>query len=451
MAAETRTRPLRPSAGDQLLHLAFPFNLYDQTPFLGHGVSALTITSAGDRPPDPATDTVDALDADKLGLLGRSAQALVQSLDGAAEVARGTDSYLAIGGRLIRGFAIEFVLLVALLPPALATVDFAVRMLRRGISFAPAWRSLRSRLIVWLFAGGVAALFAFMGLFPRGDERPIALDSPLADDWPLGAIVGLLAISTIAWFAARVRLVPRGRVAREDELGAHAVMMLTLLAVSAVLAVWNPYSLLLVLPSLHAWLWLPHLLDRPVLLRAVTYAVGFVPLVGLFVSFALRYELGFDAVWYVATLFSIGYASPVLYVTFLVWAAAAGLAGAIAFGRYGPYPAPETLARADPAHDRPSRRPATACPSRVGGPGRRSPPGGRLRHGGSRRGGRSSRPRRSCVTPDARRSCAQLPVRAVPVPAAAHVLVPLGVPGHVARRALRPGRQEVGRQRPTEP
>lgn len=343
VAAETRTRPLRPSAGDQLLHLAFPFNLYDQTPFLGHGVSALTITSAGDRPPDPATDTVDALDADKLGLLGRSAQALVQSLDGAAEVARGTDSYLAIGGRLIRGFAIEFVLLVALLPPALATVDFAVRMLRRGISFAPAWRSLRSRLIVWLFAGGVAALFAFMGLFPRGDERPIALYSPLADDWPLGAIVGLLAISTIAWFAARVRLVPRGRVAREDELGAHAVMMLTLLAVSAVLAVWNPYSLLLVLPSLHAWLWLPHLLDRPVLLRAVTYAVGFVPLVGLFVSFAIRYELGFDAVWYVATLFSIGYASPVLYVTFLVWAAAAGLAGAIAFGRYGPYPAPGTL------------------------------------------------------------------------------------------------------------
>jgi hypothetical protein len=344
VAAETGTPVVRPPAADQLLHLAFPFNLYDQSPFLGHGVSALTLTSAGDRPPDPATDTSDAIDPVKLGLLGRSAQALVQSLDGAAEVARGTDSYVAVGGRLIRGFAIEFVLLVALLPPALATIDFAARMLRRGVSFAPALRSLRSRLLVWLFAGGVAAVFAFVGIFPRGDGRPLPLDSALAQDWPLGAILGLGAISAAGWFVARVRLVPHGRVLREDELAAHAVMMLALCAVSAVLAVWNPYSLLLVLPSLHAWLWLPHVLDRPALARAALYAIGFLPIIGLFVSFAVRYGLGFDAPWYVATLFSVGYASPVLYVTFLVWAAIAGLAGAIGFGRYAPYPRPGTVA-----------------------------------------------------------------------------------------------------------
>ena len=340
VAAETGQRARRPDAADQLLHLAFPFNLYDQSPFLGQGVSALTLTSAGDRPPDPGTDTGESIDPEKLGLLGRSAQALIQSLDGAAEVARGTDSYLAIGGRLIRGFAIEFVLLVALLPPALATIDFAARLLRRGVPFGPALRSFRSRLLVWLFAGGVAALFAVTGVFPRGDGRPLPLDSPLAQDWPLGAILVLLAISSLAWFVARVRLVPRGRVLREDELAAHAVMMLVLCIIGAALAIWNPYSLILVLPSMHAWLWLPHVLDRPAAARALVYAVGFVPVVGVFVSFALRYDLGFDAPWYVATLFSVGYTSPVLYVTLLVWAAAAGLAGALAFGRYGPYPEP---------------------------------------------------------------------------------------------------------------
>ncbi len=83
--------------------------------------------------------------------------------------------------------------------------------------------------------------------------------------------------------------------------------MLVLCVVGAALAIWNPYSLLFVLPSMHAWLWLPHVLDRPAAARALVYAVGFVPVVGVFVSFALRYDLGFDAPWYVATLFSVGY------------------------------------------------------------------------------------------------------------------------------------------------
>src|SRR5207247_2030825 len=41
----------RPSALRQLLDLAFPFSFYEQAPFLARGISAVTLTSAGDRPP----------------------------------------------------------------------------------------------------------------------------------------------------------------------------------------------------------------------------------------------------------------------------------------------------------------------------------------------------------------------------------------------------------------
>ena len=337
VAAQTGVRPAKPAPLDQLLDLGFPFNLYDHSPFLADHVSALTLTSAGDHPPEPGMDTVDAIDTEKLGVLGRSAQALITSLDGAAEVARGTDSYLAVGGRLIRGFAIQFVLLVALLPVAVTTIDFTARLLRRGVSFGPALRGLRSRLLVWFWAGGLAVLFTIVGLFPSGGGRPLPLDSALAQNWPFGALLGLLALSTLGWFLARIRLVRQGHVMREDELAGHAVMMLLLCVVAAVLAIVNPYSLLFLLPSMHAWLWIPHYFDRSLTARVALYAIGFVGLVGLLISFAFRYSLGFDAPWYVATLFSVGYASPVYFVMLLIWGAAAELGGALVFDRYAPY------------------------------------------------------------------------------------------------------------------
>lgn len=340
IAAQTGVRAAKPPPVDQLLDLGFPFNLYDHAPFLGHGLSALSITSAGERAPDPRTDTAGALDADKLGALGRSAQALIGALDGAAEVAEGTDSYLAVGGRLIRGFAIQFVLLVALLPVAVATIDFTARLLRRGVPFGGALRGLRSRLLVFAWIGGLAVLFTVLGLFPHGGGRPLPLDSALAQHWPLGAILGLLALSAVGWFLARIRLVRRGPVLREDELAGHAVAMLLLCVIAAILAVQNPYALLFLLPSMHAWLWLPHLLDRPLATRVAVYGIGYLGIAGLLLSFAIRYSLGFDTPWYVATLFSVGYASPVYFVALLAWGAAAAQTGVLVFDRYAPYAPP---------------------------------------------------------------------------------------------------------------
>jgi hypothetical protein len=273
-----------------------------------------------------------------LGTIGRAAQALVGSLDGAGEVASGTGSYIYLGGRLVRGFALQLLLFFALLPVFAATVDLWARLRRRGLELAGALRSYRSRLGVWGVTGGAAALFALAGAFPTGADRPLAPDTLPAQKWPFAALAGFAVVVGVAWLTARIRLVPRGAVQREDELAGHLAAMLVLCVLAIVVAAVNPYSLLLLLPSLHAWLWVPHARDSAVAKRVLMVLGGLAGPIVLVVVFAIRFDLGFDAPWYLATLFSVGYVPVVLFLTILAWGAAAGQMAAILFGRYAPYP-----------------------------------------------------------------------------------------------------------------
>src|SRR5919109_2301618 len=74
--AQAGSRPRRPSALAQLIDLAFPFTLYEQGPLLTHGLPALTLTSAEERPPAAFSDQPKRLDAVRLGQLGGAAQQL---------------------------------------------------------------------------------------------------------------------------------------------------------------------------------------------------------------------------------------------------------------------------------------------------------------------------------------------------------------------------------------
>jgi len=110
----------------------------------------------------------------------------------------------------------------------------------------------------------------------------------------------------------------------------------------------NPFALVFVLPSLHAWLWLPQIHGRGVAARAGVLLLGFAGPALLLWSFASRYGLGLDSPWYVASLYSLGYAPAAGAAIALAWAAAAAQLVAISTGRYAPYPA---------ASERPPRGP----------------------------------------------------------------------------------------------
>jgi hypothetical protein len=345
---QAEREPERPSASAQLVDLAFPFTLYGQGPFIARGIPAVTLTTAGARPPATAGDTPDALNAEHLDELGRSAQTLVGSLDAAADVAKGTDSYVWVGSRLLRGWTIEFVFLTALIPFLASVVDLFARCRRRHIALRPALRSLASRLGVWLWVGALFTFFSLTGILPGGDSRPIAPDTEIAGDWPVATLIALGGLSFLGWLVARPRLAPHRSVTRPEELGGHLAAMLALGIVALVVAAQNPFALLFVLPSVHAWLWLPHASDRGRPIALAVYAVGFAGPLLLLGSFAFRFQMGFDAPWYLLALTSVGYVPVPLVAAFLAWGAVASHMGALAAGRYAPYPA---------VHERPRRGP----------------------------------------------------------------------------------------------
>jgi hypothetical protein len=350
IAAETGRAPARPSALRQLLDLAVPFSLYEQAPFLAAGIPALTITTSGDNPPEAASDTPRRLDSRHFEQVGSATQSLIATLDQGLEFAQGTSSYLDIG-RLIRGWAVELVLIGALLPFLAAAVDLFARCRRRHIPLAPALRSYRSRLGFWIWLAVLLELFTLAGAWGGGAARPVAPTTTAARDWPATALLALCALALVGWFVSRERLIPRRPVRSEEELAGQTAALLCLGALALVVAALNPFALVLLLPSLHAWLWLPNMHGAPRWARAGVLAVGFAGPALLVGSFAVRYDLGWDAPWYLLELRAVGYLPFAVVPVAVAWLAGAAQLAAIAAGRYAPYPS---------AAERPPRGPIRA-------------------------------------------------------------------------------------------
>lgn len=335
---QTGAEPERPSALRQLVDLGFPFSLYEQAPFVARGIPALTLTTASDRPPASFSDTVDKLDERRLGELGRAAQGLLGSLDAGLELTRGGSSSIYLGARIVRGWAVELVLIAALLPFLFAAVDLFARCRRRRIHLAPAFRSLRTRLAFWLFAGLVFQLFAVLGAWPGGAARPLAPESAAARSWPLLGLTAFGLILGASWLVARQRLLPRRAVRSEEQLAGYTATLLAVGVIGLLVVATNPFALVFVLPSLHAWIWLPQLRGASPWARAGVFALGLGGPLLLLASFAGRFGLSLDAPWYISQLVSVGYVPFPAPIVFLLWLAAAGQLVALAAGRYAPYP-----------------------------------------------------------------------------------------------------------------
>src|SRR5712691_8379948 len=345
--------PRRASTLRQLVDLGFPFSLYEQAPFVTRAIPAVTITTAGDRPRSGLGDTSGRLRPNRLGQVGRATQNVIDALQEGVALAPGPSSYIYLGSRIVRGWAVELVLIGALLPFLAATVDLFARCRRRRIRVAPALRSYRSRLGFWLWCGALFGLFAVLGVWRDGPPRPPSLDRV---SWPMGGLIGLAVLAGLGWIVARDRLLPRRAVRTEEELAGHAAALLALSVVALLVVATNPFALLFLLPSLHVWLWLPQVREAPFWVRAIVLVAGFAGPLLLVWSFASRYGLGWDAPWYVAWLFALGYAPLPGFVIGLAWAAAAGQLVALVGGRYAPYPS---------AAERPPRGPLRELLRRV--------------------------------------------------------------------------------------
>ena len=99
----------------------------------------------------------------------------------------------------------------------------------------------------------------------------------------------------------------------------------------------NPFSLVYLLPSLYAWLWLPQAQASGPLARAGLLVLGFAGPLILLLSFSTRLGLGFETPWYLLSLVSVGYVPWIAVGLGFAWLAVAAQLTALAVGRYAPY------------------------------------------------------------------------------------------------------------------
>jgi hypothetical protein len=345
---QTGRRPDHPGALAQLVDLGFPFTLHEQGPLLAQGIPALTLTSGGERPPSAFADQPERLNRVRLAELGRAAQQLLRWLDAGAELAPGTARYVYFGPRVLPGWAIELVLVAALLPFLLAAVDLFAHCRRRHIPLTPALRSYRSRFGFWLWVAVLFELFGLIGVWPGAPAVPLPLDAAPATDWPVIGVLALIFLAALGWLVARARLAPRGPVSATEELAGATAALLALAVVALLVVATNPFALIFLLPSLHAWLWLPNVRRSPIWTRVAVLAAGFLGPLLLLGSFAFRYGLGFDTPWYLAELTATGYVRLAVVAIAVAWLGAAGQMTTLVVGRYAPYPS---------ARERPPRGP----------------------------------------------------------------------------------------------
>ena len=330
-------RPLIPPVLRQLVNLGIPFASGGQGPLLEHGAAAITLTTADPGDPGvPAGDTPGGIAVGRLGGLGRSTEALVASLDASVGATFRTRATLYLDDRAASGWAVRLTLVVAVVPFVLGVFDLLLRGRRRRLRLLPAFRGLRARFLVALYAGLVVWIASLAGVFPTGEALPLPRHTSFVVDWPIAGIAVAAVAIALGWLAARRRLVGPVRPSPEERLAGYTAALTWLAAVAIVVALVKPFAIVFILPSLYAWLWLP--LRARTWPRIAIYIAGLLgPLAGLLL---LAAELGlgpFDTMLYVLGLTTVGYISLPSVVLALAWAATAMQLAALAFARYAPY------------------------------------------------------------------------------------------------------------------
>lgn len=336
VAAETGESPALPGALTQLVGLGLPFGYGEQAPILADHVPSLRLTTSPDGGVPPGGDELAELDSARLGQLGRASETLLTSLDQTVELPTSTNGALYLSRRTVRGWALQLFLLACVIPFASATLDLLSRARRRRLPLHGAWRSLRRRVGLWLLLLAIVGVASVVGGLPRSPALPPPPDEPPLDSWPLGLLAILALVAFLVWLRSRARSLGRAPATAEEELAAYTVAFVALLLVAAGTALVSPYSLVFVLPSLYAWLWLPQVHDAPGWVTDVLFGIGLAGPVLALVVLAEQLDLGARAPLYAASLLTTGVVPWGATLALTAWAAIAGLVGAVASASYAP-------------------------------------------------------------------------------------------------------------------
>jgi hypothetical protein len=322
---------LTPGLFDQLSGYAVPYTTREQGPLIARDIPAVTLTAGA--PGDHLQ--LNDLDAAQLGRAGAATANIVAELNSAATIERGGEPALFLSGKVMRGWLAEVTVAMLLVPFVVCVLDVVARLRRRRVPIAPGIRALGWRFAAWftvLVALWIEAL-APGGLMPKFDSAPLrGQTGATTAGMLLAAGAGLLV-----WrFGGRPRLVREGGVTGSDRTGGLAGALVGLLFAAVLLTAVDPFTLIILLPAVHLWLWIPAAsrLGRRGMLAC--YAAGFVGVIALVWELAGPQGLGSDAPRALVAMIAGGYLSPLVAVCMCLAAASASQIGALVLGRYGP-------------------------------------------------------------------------------------------------------------------
>lgn len=307
-----------PTLGEQAASLLAPLGRGPQSAFVARGVPAVALDGS-DPSAVGAADTVAGLSVTRLDRVGSTVQALVLAADSAAPPESPASSYLLSGGRVVRGWTLQLLLVALVLPPALALLDLATRTARRGHAASGVLHAVSSHLWAPLTFVAVLRLEGLLGAVPDVHSPPFA-----------GAGIGLLQLGVpllaavaVALWTRRRRRPATGDPAQTGVLG-YLAAFATVAAAIVLALLRNPYDLVLLLPALHLWLLLPYVQGRGVVVRIGVVVLGWLGVLWLVLLLALSAGLGLSAVpWILREAATGSIPFLVSIAVALLWAASA--------------------------------------------------------------------------------------------------------------------------------
>ena len=288
----------------QLARLSFPIGIGAQGVLLEEGYDAVRISGSGELPPE-GDGPVDAIDADRLGMLGRATLRALTAIDQGPRPQHGPRSYVQAVSQVLPGWVLSLLAASLLLPVVAASVDAFARARRRHVDVLRWLRWVGAWVAPFLAALALAQFLALVGATPAPPPAPVAPDVLPLDAAALGVLAGVAAAMALAlalgrWLATR----PDPELREPLEPGAGVALALAISAGSLLLWLVNPFAGLLAVPAAH--LWMLTVLSRPMpprRLRAALIAVGAAPavLVAVYYLFALSLD-PLHGAWYLLML-----------------------------------------------------------------------------------------------------------------------------------------------------
>ena len=288
----------------QFARMSFPIGIGAQGVLLEKGYDAVRISGSGELPPD-GDGPVEAIDADRLGMLGRATLRTLSAVDQGPRPEHGPQSYVQAVSQVLPGWVISLLAGALLLPVLVASVDAFARARRRHVDVLRWGRWVAAWVAPFLAAVALAQFLALVGATPTPPPAPVAPSVLPLDGAALEVLAGVVAAMALAfvlgrWLAVR----PDPELRDPVEPGAGVALALTIAAGSLLLWLVNPFAGLLAVPAAH--LWMLTVVTRPApprRLRALLIGLGVAPalLVAIYFLFALNLD-PLHGAWYLLML-----------------------------------------------------------------------------------------------------------------------------------------------------